>query len=702
VEAPRCQTCGQENPSDAQFCINRACNAYLGWQSAAPPGSTFSSPPATPPGPHAPASPAPRSLTGPPAASPSGQTPAAPAPRPRSATPGAPTQRVLARFESDHAQVDPGGKCDLGLLVRNGGTVVEQFVIAVEGIPSTWVSVVPPQVNLDVGAEQRCQITIRPPREATTPAGRTALSVSITSSVDQRIISSLPATLDVGGFTVLNSSISPFESESTRSGEHELIVTNEGNVATQVNFSGTDPADKLRLTFDPPIAPLQPLQQAFVRVLATPRRRTWFALPKRHQFSVSVTPPVGPAAQHNASLNQLARFPHWVPKALGALLVVALAAGIPLTIRQLNKNDEASAATALVKVPTVTGLSFDQAAAQLVTAGFLAEKAPEAVSEGEKDKVFAQDPAPGSEARKKSVVRLTMSVGVGKAAIADVQSFSVDDATRSLGALNLKVKTGTQPVQNRDVPQGMIVRSNPAAGTQVDVGSTVELIVSDGSPPKPLPPITGDYAQVSRDLVTAGFGVQSPPKTTMAADKTLKGTVAGCTVIDTSKPCAAREKEGTVVQLSVFLSSDTVTLADLAKNTQTAAISTITAAGLTVGSITKAPSANIPAGSVISSKPAANATVNVGGVVDLVVSGGTPIPVPNLSGQTIAAAKTRLGEMGLVAKSLVCTDSEKVTSQQPAASQQASRGDSVSLGCSRCTLSVCVTLAAPRIDPTKN
>jgi beta-lactam-binding protein with PASTA domain len=383
---------------------------------------------------------------------------------------------------------------------------------------------------------------------------------------------------------------------------------------------------------------------------------------------------------------------------LGALLVVALAAGIPLTIRQLNKKDQASEATAVVTVPTVTGLSFDQAAAQLVTAGFLAEKAPEAVSQGEKDKVFAQDPAAGAKARKKSVIRLTISAGVGRAAIADVQSFSLDDATRTLEALNLKVKTGAQPVQNRDVAQGMIVRSNPPAGTQVDVGSTVELVLSDGPPPKPLPPITGEYAQVSKDLVTAGFGVQSPPKTSMAADKTLKGTVAGCTVIDTNKACAAREKEGVVVQLSVFVINDTVKLPDMAKSDQTAALSTLTASGLTVGSITKVPSATIAVGSVISTKPEANATVNVGGVVDLVVSGGPPVSVPSLNGLLIGAAKTRLAAVGLTPVSLVCSDREVVNTQQPAANQQVSKGDPVSLGCNRCTLSVCVQLAAVKVD----
>src|SRR5688500_701321 len=153
VEAPRCQTCGQENPVDAEFCVNRSCGAFLGWQSAriaapVPPGVAPS---------HGAVAPQPPAYRPPPTA----QIPSAPAPRPRATTPGSPTQRVLARLETDHARVEPGSKCELNMVVRNGGTVVEQFVISVGGVPASWVSVDPPQVNLDVDSEQRCLITIR-------------------------------------------------------------------------------------------------------------------------------------------------------------------------------------------------------------------------------------------------------------------------------------------------------------------------------------------------------------------------------------------------------------------------------------------------------------------------------------------------------------------------------------------------------------
>jgi beta-lactam-binding protein with PASTA domain len=421
-------------------------------------------------------------------------------------------------------------------------------------------------------------------------------------------------------------------------------------------------------------------------------------MPKRHQFSVSVTPPSGTPTSHNASMNQLALFPHWVPKAAIAIFIIILALGVPLTIRELNKSDKAAEANAIVPVPQVTGLTFDQAAAQLQTKGFLAEKAPEAVSQGEKDKVFSQDPAAGTQIKKQSVIKLTMSAGPGRTAIADVQAFSPADSAKTLEALNLKVTTSAQKIQNRDIAQGLVVRTNPPAATQVDVGSTVELVLSDGPPPKPLPPLTGEYTDVSKQLVAAGFGVQSPPKNTKTATDAVKGTVAGCTVVDTSLPCAPKEKEGSVVQLAVFVMDATGTVPNVLKLTQAAALTQLKQADLTLGTVTKKPSATAALGTIIETKPAAGAKANLGLAIDVVVSGGPPVVVPNLSGITVQAAKAQLLQLGLAPTSPVCSDIDRVSNQVPVASTQVSKGDTVSLGCSRCSLTFCVDVKALPIE----
>jgi hypothetical protein len=74
--------------------------------------------------------------------------------------------------------------------------------------------------------------------------------------------------------------------------------------------------------------------------------------------------------------------------------------------------------------------------------------------------------------------------------------------------------------------------------------------------------------------------------------------------------------------------------------TQAAATSAITGAGLAVGTVSTASSGTIPAGSVISTSPAAGTQVNPGSAVNLVVSTG-PAQVAGAADVTGQLAVTR-------------------------------------------------------------
>ena len=72
--------------------------------------------------------------------------------------------------------------------------------------------------------------------------------------------------------------------------------------------------------------------------------------------------------------------------------------------------------------------------------------------------------------------------------------------------------------------------------------------------------------------------------------------------------------------------STSVPVPNLSGQTQSAAVSAITAAGLAVGQITPQSSASVPSGTVIGQNPAANSSVPSGSLISLIVSTG-PAPV---------------------------------------------------------------------------
>src|SRR5437667_7250435 len=131
-----------------------------------------------------------------------------------------------------------------------------------------------------------------------------------------------------------------------------------------------------------------------------------------------------------------------------------------------------------------------------------------------------------------------------------------------------------------------------------------------------------------------------------------------------------------------------VAVPDVVGQTQAAATSALTSAGLTVGTVTQQSSTTVASGNVISESPAAGTSVASGSAVNLVVSSGAPPPtqiaVPNVVGQTQAAATSALTSAGLTAgtvtqQSSTTVASGNVISESPAAGTSVASASAVNL-----------------------
>ncbi len=66
-----------------------------------------------------------------------------------------------------------------------------------------------------------------------------------------------------------------------------------------------------------------------------------------------------------------------------------------------------------------------------------------------------------------------------------------------------------QPENSTTVPDGTVIRTDPAGGTMLDKGSTVTLIVSAGPEQVIVPSVTEKTEETARsELTTAGFKVE--------------------------------------------------------------------------------------------------------------------------------------------------------------------------------------------------
>lgn len=161
-----------------------------------------------------------------------------------------------------------------------------------------------------------------------------------------------------------------------------------------------------------------------------------------------------------------------------------------------------------------------------------------------------------------------------------------------------------------DVAQGLVIAQTPAAGRYIERETTILLTVSEGSFFVEIDDYTGKpYDEAMRLLVNAGI---SDVKITYVMDDAAVGTV-----VAQSLAAGSVERKSTV---TLSVSGETVSAPSLTGYTLDNARTYIESAGLRIGTISEAYSADAAAGTVIAQSVAPNAEVLVGAAIDLTIA----------------------------------------------------------------------------------
>jgi len=122
-------------------------------------------------------------------------------------------------------------------------------------------------------------------------------------------------------------------------------------------------------------------------------------------------------------------------------------------------------------------------------------------------KVTRTDPPAGSTVTKGQTVTVYVSKGPGDGEMPDVLKFNKEKAIKELNDMNLKlVIDDTNEVFDSELPAGFVVRTEPAAGTQIVSGQTIKLYISKGPELAAVPNVIGmSYAQAQQELAKVGI-----------------------------------------------------------------------------------------------------------------------------------------------------------------------------------------------------
>jgi len=160
-----------------------------------------------------------------------------------------------------------------------------------------------------------------------------------------------------------------------------------------------------------------------------------------------------------------------------ALLLLLLGGVIAYALTRADK----------VFVPTVLGQDQASAQAILEDAGFevAIKSAPRDAPAGT---VFEQDPPAGSEADEGSTVTISVSAGLGTVVVTDVSGQPAKQARKTLEE-DFRVKEDQRP--SRTVKAGRAIETEPPAGTELERGRTVTLVISSGAKQVEVPSVVG-------------------------------------------------------------------------------------------------------------------------------------------------------------------------------------------------------------------
>ncbi|MEV4411322.1 PASTA domain-containing protein [Catellatospora sp. NPDC049609] len=143
--------------------------------------------------------------------------------------------------------------------------------------------------------------------------------------------------------------------------------------------------------------------------------------------------------------------------------------------------------------PQVMNLPKDQAVTALRAAGLeVAFAEPQYRAEVPKDVVLLQDPLPGEDIAGGGTVTLTLSLGPESRQVPDVTGKTWDLAVADLAAEPLRLKAVKAGSRYDDlIPKDTVLETDPKAGTEVEPGTQVKVILSKGRAPLTVPFVEG-------------------------------------------------------------------------------------------------------------------------------------------------------------------------------------------------------------------
>ena len=272
-----------------------------------------------------------------------------------------------------------------------------------------------------------------------------------------------------------------------------------------------------------------------------------------------------------------------------------------------------------VTVPDVRGMSEENARALLnkkrLGIHVVTRKESKKYKAG---KISKQTPEAGEKVSKHTKVEVVVSSGLvgSKKAIPDVRGMSETEAQNELEDAGFKVTSSFQ--YDDSVESGKVISTTPEAGTKAEKGSTVTMLVSQGSDKKTVPDVRG-MADATAQSTIKSYGFNVGTVTYDYSDSVEKGMVISQTVEPGTKASA-----GTSISITVSNGpkpEEKIEIQNFVGQPVSALKSWAVSNGININETKRGPSNTYPEGYITSMTPSSG-TISKGGTISYEVSSG--------------------------------------------------------------------------------
>ena len=270
-----------------------------------------------------------------------------------------------------------------------------------------------------------------------------------------------------------------------------------------------------------------------------------------------------------------------------------------------------------------------------------------------------------------------------KVKVPNVVGMTEDEARKTLNKKGLGFKVVARE-ESKKYEEGTVSKQKTEAGKRVAKNTTIQVVVSSGliGDEITVPDVSNmSESEAQKALEDAGFEK-------ITSDFAYSDSVAEGDVIGTTPAANAKATKDTEIVMKVSKGSEKKTVPNVVGQQDGDAQNAITAAGLTVGTVTYEYYDDVPKGQVVSQTVAGGKKVAPGTSVGLTISSGPKPPekisVPPVTNTTLDNARQLLSSAGLKAGNITYQHSDTVESGNvisctPGVGSSVDEGSSVNL-----------------------